>query len=197
MNSYLKYSHLIKGENTHNSGADDAAIWHSAEAVTRIVRVRTFAVVTRNEDFSVRDYHVDFAGSVFFWPPSVTSASGIVGVETVGIFIIVDGDGTILYGDPFAGEGNDAFDNILIFNIRISLTGERSGSGAVSEDDNLTAVRDVFLSPEVGDRDWYAVDDDAIVAMQSIFHADADDVVRTEDKSVQYDGTQDDATDEY
>ena len=81
--------------------------------------------------------------------------------------------------DAFTGESNGAFDDVLILDVGVGLTGKTVAIAAVGEDDNLAAIRDEFLAHEVGDRNRETVNDDTVARVQSVFHAGADDVVAT------------------
>ena len=175
---------MVEGEYSHDGGADDTAIWDGAETVSGVVRVRAFAVVAGDEDFSLWDDGVYFAGGVFFGAPRVANAGGVVWVESVWKFFVKNGDSAIFDGDSFSRKGDNAFDDILVFDIRVGLAGEGAGGGAVGKDDDLAALRLVFLSPEVGDRYWDSVDNNAVITMQGVFHTDADDIVRAEDEGI-------------
>lgn len=117
---------------------------------------------------------------------------GFVGIESFGMFVVVYGELTVLEADAFAGEGDDAFDDVLVFDAGCGLAGENFVVASVGEDDDLAAMRDVFLSYEVSAGDWEAIDDDAVIWHKGVFHTGTDDVVAAEDEAVEDDGAEND-----
>ena len=146
--------------------------------------MRAFAVVAGDEDFAFGDDDVDFTGGVGLGAVIVGDAGGVVGMEAIGVFVVVDGEGAVLEADTLAREGDDAFDDVLVFDAGGGFAGEGIASAAVGEDDDLAAAGDEFLACEVSEGDGEAVDDDAVVGEEGVFHARADDVVTAEDKGV-------------
>ena len=66
----------------------------------------------------------------------------------------------------------------------------------VEENDNLAAFRDVFVAGKMGPRDGGAVNDYAVVFVERVFHAPADDAIGAVDVGVQKQGAEDNGADE-
>ena len=107
-----------------------------------------FAVVAGNEDFAGGHDDVDVAGGIGFRSVGFIDASGIVWVEggVIVVWIGPDGENTVEDLDAFAWECNDALDDVLILDIGFGGAGEDVVIATVGEDDNLSALRDVFAS---------------------------------------------------
>lgn len=116
------------------------------------------------------------------------------------MFFIIDSHGTVFDGDAFAGEGDDALDNVLVVNIGWYSTGHGVfdafgfvfGDGFfvfIKEDNNLPAIGDVFIAGEMSPGNSCAINYDAVVVVKGVFHAFADDVVRAIDISIKKNST--------
>ena len=138
----------------------------------------------------------DFVAGELFGAVGVGDAGGVVGVETFGVVGVVNGEDTVFDGNTFAGEGDDAFYDILVANTGGGLAGEDIAVAAVGENYDLTAFGNVLLPEEVGDGNGDTIDDNPVVGVEGVFHAGADDIVATKDKSVEEDCADDDGTDE-
>ena len=156
-----------------------------------------FAVVADDEKFAGGDNEgrdksvsfpdTDFVTGVFFGAVVVGFASVVVGVEC-GRFVAwvgPDREDAVFDSDAFAGEGDDALDNVLIANAGDGFASQGIAIVAIGEDNDFSARWDVFLAEKMGDSNRDAVDDNTVVGVEGVFHAAADDVVATEDKSVE------------
>lgn len=108
----------------------------------------------------------------------------VIWMEAVRVFVIKNSQDTIFDLNPFAREGNDALDDILIFDASSGLTGESATVSAVCENYDFSALRGIFFAFEVRYGDSETIYYDAVIRHESIFHAGADDVVATEDKAI-------------
>lgn len=124
-----------------------------------------FAVVAGDENFAGGDDDIDFAGGVEGGAVGVGDASGVVWVETVGVFVVENCQDAFFDLDAFVGEGDDALDDVLVFDARSGLAGEIGAVAAVGEDDDLAAFRCVFVAHEMRSGDGEAVDDDAVARL--------------------------------
>ena len=196
----LKSANFVKREEAKDDGADDAAIRNCAETVAGIPRVRAFAIIAGNEDFALRYGKIYFAGSVRFGAVGVRMTPEFIVDEAVRMFFIVNSHDTVFDGDTLAGEGNDTLNNVLIGYIRrngagggvfhaLFFVGFDSGFVFVHEDDNLTAFGDIFVTGEMGPRNGGTINNDTVIVMQSIFHADTNDVIGTINVGVEEKGT--------
>ena len=113
---------MIEGIKSHENWSDDATIWNSAKAITRIVGMSAFTVVSDHEDFTIWDGRIDFAGGVLLWPVGSRFSGSSIGIEAVGVLVVIDGNFTIFYYYAFAWKSNNALDNILVLNRRIDAT---------------------------------------------------------------------------
>lgn len=147
--------------------------------------MRAFAIVAADENLAFWHDGVNFAGCGGFGAIFVRYMCAAVGAEAIWVFVVKDSQGAIFYDDMLAGESDDAFDDVLIFDARSRVTCEGFTVAAVGKYDNLAALRDVFLLKKVGHSNRYAVDNDAVVGMKGVFHAGADDVVASKNESIQ------------
>ena len=187
---------FVEWEEAKNNWADDAAIRNGAEAITGVPRVGAFAVVAGDEKFAGGDGEVDFAGGILLGAVGVGMTPLSVVNETVWVFVVVDGHDAVFDDDALTWKSDDALDDVLVADAFWHATSEWVfdallfvfGDGFfvfVQEDDDLAALWDVFLASEMGPRNGGAIDDNAIVAMESVFHATTDDVVRAIDESIE------------
>ena len=110
----LESANFLKWEESEDDWANDTTVGNGAETITRIPRIRTFAVVARYKQFSGWDGCIDLAGSVVFWSFIARDSPLIIINKTFRMFVIIDGHNAVFDGDSFAWKGNNAFDNILI-----------------------------------------------------------------------------------
>ena len=143
-----------------------------------------FAIVARHENLAFWDDDVDFAGGVGFGPVVVRNAGGFIWVKPVGEFVVEDGENAIFDLDALASEGDDALDDVLVLNAWSGFAGKDVARTAIGENDDLAAFGCVFLTEEVRNGDGEAINDNAIVGLEGVFHARADDVVAAEDEGV-------------
>ena len=109
-------------------------------------------------------------------------------MKAVGMLAVKYSEDAFFDLDTFAGKADDAFDNVLVFDASRGFAGEDAVVAAVGEDDDLAALGCKFLAKKMGNGNGKAVDDDAVVGHEGVFHAGTDDVVAAEDESVQDDG---------
>ena len=149
--------------------------------------LRPLAVVTGDEKLAIRDCDIYLARGVSLGAVSIGAPFSII-YEAVWILVVVDGHSAIFNGDALAREGNDALDDILIANIgrKIASHGVLYACGFVlgyfglvfvHKDDDLPALGDVLLANKMSPRYGGAIDYDAVVAVEGVFHAAANDIV--------------------
>ncbi len=106
------------------------------------------------------------------------------------MFFIIDGHDAVFDGNSFAWEGNDTFDNVLIGDIRWDRAGSRildslgfvifnSFFVFVHKDNDLAAFWDVFVTDKMRPRYGSAINNNAVIVVESIFHADSDNIIGT------------------
>lgn len=165
MEELLEEAQSVEWEEAEGGWTDDATEWYGAESVAGIVGMGAFAVVAADENFAFRHDGVDFAGCVGFWAVLIGYIGGFVGVESVGVFVVVYCKFAVFDGDAFAGEGDNALDDILVFDARGRVAGEDFVVATVGKNDDLAALRDIFVTGEVRHSDRNAIDDDTIVGV--------------------------------
>ena len=181
----LEKSHVIKRKETKEDGANNTTEWDSAKAVSRVVGMRAFAIISGDEQFPLRDDDVDFAGSVFFWTVCLRDAGVIIGMEAIWIFLIVNGEDAIFHGYTLFWKGDDALNNILIIYATLDLTSQGAIRGAVRKDDNLATRGDIFVTKEMFPSDRETIDDYAVALVKSVFHGNSNDVIRAKNLSIE------------
>ena len=153
----LESAELVKGEESEHNWADDAAVGNGAEAVAGVPGVGAFTVVAGDEKLAGGDDGIDFAGGMLFRAFSGGNAPLGVIDKSVGVLVIVNLHDAIFDGDAFAGEGDDAFDDVLVADVLRGSAGHRVFDAGglelfggfaifVHEDNDLPAIRDVFLA---------------------------------------------------
>ena len=120
------------------------------------------------------------------------------------MFIVVDSHNAVFNDDAFAWESDDALDDILIGFVG----GNGAGGGVrdtlslisldgvfvfVDEDNDLPTFGDVFVASEVCPRNGGAIDNNSVVVVEGIFHADTDYVVTAIDISIEKESAKDDS----
>lgn len=119
----LEKSHVIKRKETKEDGANNTTEWDGAKAVSRVVGMRAFAIISGDEQFPLRDDDVDLAGGMFFRTVGLGSAGGIVWMKAIGIIAVIDSKCPVFDSDTLTGEGNNAFDDVLVIDTALNLTG--------------------------------------------------------------------------
>jgi len=204
---YLEAPNCIEWEESHNDWANNTAIRNGAEAVSRVPGVGTFAVVTRDKQFTFWDDCVYFARSVFLRAVRIGLAPLFIVDEAIRVFFVVNLHDTVFHGDTFAWEGDDTFDDILVGNVIRHSAGHWVFDTVclvffdlflifIHKHDDLTTFWDVILAEEVGPRDGSAVDYYAICVLEGVFHTTTDYVVGAIDISVQKQSTEHDGSHE-
>lgn len=110
----LESSNFIEGEEAKDDGTDDAAIRNSTETISRVPRVGTFAVVARNKEFAFGYDGVYFARGMLFGAIGFGGAPLGVVDEAVGMLVVIYSHDAVFYGDMFAWESNNTFNDVLI-----------------------------------------------------------------------------------
>ena len=86
-------------------------------------------------------------------------------MKAVWVLVIIYGQDAVFDGDAFAGEGDDALDDVLVADAFWGCAGDDAVVFAVSKYDDLSALRDVFLAEKMSDRDRDAIDDNAVIGV--------------------------------
>ena len=113
---------MIEGIKSHENWSDDATIWNSAKAITRIVGMSAFTVVSDHEDFTIWDGRIDFTGSIGLWAISGGFSGGSIRVEAIRVLIIINRNFAVFHYHAFTWKSNDTLDDVLILNGRIDIT---------------------------------------------------------------------------
>ena len=96
-----------------------------------------FAIVTGDENFAFGNNDVGFSGSVDFGTIGVRMASGFIWVEAVGVFVVEYCDNAVFDANTFAWIGDDAFDDVLVFDASGGFAVHSVAVASVGENDDL------------------------------------------------------------
>ncbi len=133
------------------------------------------AVVAAHKERAVRHDAVKFTAGWATW----FAVIGIVGVESIGVLIIIDSVVTVFEHDTLAREGDDTFDDVFV--------GVAHGVLWVFEHDDLAALGYILLVLELCPGDGQAVYDQAIASVERFLHAGALDIEAAKDVTVDED----------
>ena len=139
------------------------------------------AVVASYEDGAVGDNFVDIASGVL-----LGAVVGFVGVEAVGVIVVVNCEGAVFYDYSFAWESYDALDNELV-----AVACDEIG---VAKDDDLATLGDVLSAKEMGPADWEAIDNDPVLGVEGFLHAASYDVVGAKNERGENEGYKNNAS---
>ena len=113
---------MIEGIKSHENWSDDATIRNGAKAITRIVGMSAFTVVSDYENFTIWNGRIDFTGSIGLWAISGGLSGSGIWVEAIRVLVIINRNFAVFYYHAFAWKSNDTLDDVLILNGRIDTT---------------------------------------------------------------------------
>lgn len=137
---------MIEGIKSHENWSDNATIRNSAKAITRIVGMGAFTIISNYENFTIWYCDIDFARSVGLWSIGSGFSSSSIWIEAIRVLVVINRDFTVFHHNAFTWKSNNTFDDILVFNGRVDITGELTTGLTIEKDDDLATFWYVFLT---------------------------------------------------